>query len=116
MLLSGIYAAEFISNLSRGGTGVAVFTDNTIHGGDHSHFYKGKYSRHDPDLVEATVQVAQHSGASNSSVVGIDHFRLKLTGKISEGETTLTLEGLVEGDPSRKISIKLRKLDDLVEG
>ncbi len=120
MLLSGIYAAEFLSSLNRRGTGVAIFTDNTFHGGDASYYYKGKYSRHEPDLVEIIVDVAQYAGdETTSSAIGLDKFRLKLTGKILESEhgteVKMTLEGFAQEDSSRRISIELRRLDDLVE-
>lgn len=117
MLLSGIYSAEFFSSIGRFGTGVAVFTDNTIHGGDADHFYQGKYSRLEPDNVKSTVYVKRYAGSRDSSVVGLDEFRLDLTGKIpaSDHGTTLTLDGFVIGEPSRRIRIELRKLDDLVD-
>lgn len=117
MLLSGIYAAEFFSNQNRTGTGVAIFSDNAFHGGDASHFYKGKYVFKESDQVEATLDVAQYAGVSGSSVVGLDRFRLTLIGHISENENTvsMSLEGVVKDHPSRRIKIQLRKLDDLVE-
>jgi hypothetical protein len=42
-MTSRIFSAAFISNLQLGGSGVAIFTGNTIHGGDASHYYRGKY-------------------------------------------------------------------------
>lgn len=111
MLLSGIYAAKFRSSLEDG-TGVAIFTDNTFntfHGGDASHLYRGNYRMHDHDQIVATIVLARHA---EDPVVDRNRFRLELTGKVSEGGTEVALQGLVKENPSRLISIKLRKLDD----
>lgn len=112
MLLSGIYAAQFRSDLEDR-TGVAIFTDDTFncfHGGDASQLYQGTYRMHDHDRIVATVVLAQHA---EEWVVDRDQFRLELTGKVSEGGTEVALQGLVNENPSRLISIKLRKLEDL---
>jgi hypothetical protein len=41
-MTSEIFSAAFLSNLQLGGGGVAIFTGNTIQGGDASHYYQGK--------------------------------------------------------------------------
>jgi hypothetical protein len=41
-MISGLFSAEYKSNLGGAGCGVAVFSGNAVHGGDASHYYRGK--------------------------------------------------------------------------
>jgi hypothetical protein len=77
-MLSGIYTAEFLSNQSLMGRGVAIFTENAIHGGDAAFYYKGKYRRDGENRISAEVQVIDYSGRNNRSLVRSGCFGLRL--------------------------------------
>lgn len=117
MSLSGIYAAKFVSSLHNFGTGVAILTDNSIHGGDAQYLYYGKYSRSDRDGASANVIAVAHSGSNQSVVGNFKQFRLELTGKVVENgnAVNISLDGHVKENPSLKISINLIRMEDLVE-
>jgi len=112
-MLSGIYTAEFLSNQSLMGRGVAIFTENAIHGGDAAFYYKGKYRRDGENRISAEVQVIDYSGKKQSVLGPLGVFWLTLTGVKKDQQFTLV--GEVEGQPNLKISIILRKVDELVE-
>ena len=113
-MLSGIYSAEFASNKNVIGRGVAVFTGGTLHGGDASYYYKGKYRRDGNDNISATIEVANHSGIPSSVFGSLKSFRLMLNGVATN--QGFTLSGQVEGQPTLLITIALKKVDELVEG
>jgi hypothetical protein len=114
-MTSGIFSATFISNLNSGGSGVAIFSGNTIHGGDASHYYRGKYRFDDKNQISGTIDVVKYSPVQNSVFGPIADFRLKLDGHIIVNERAFELSGHVEGQPQLLIRIALNKLDDLIE-
>ena len=113
-MISGIYSAQFASNKQMVGSGVVIFTGGTLHGGDASYYYKGKYKRDDKNNVTATVEVANHSGNPSSVFGPLKTYRLTLNGVANTQE--FTLSGPVEGQPSLLITISLRKVDEVIEG
>lgn len=114
-LPSGIFMARFASQ-DRSGSGVAVFSGNAIHGGDASHYYKGKYRFDAHDQISGTIDVVKYAPIQDSVFGPIPHFRLKLDGHVILNDTAFELSGQVEGRPEFKIRIKLDKLEDLIEG
>ena len=114
-MTSGVFSAAFISNLNSGGSGVAIFSGNTIHGGDASHYYRGKYRFDDNNQISGTIDVVKYSPIQNSVFGPIASFRLKLDGHIILNERAFELSGHIEGQPQLQIKIALNKLDDLIE-
>ena len=76
----GIFSAEFLSNQEMAGFSVAVFAENTVHGGDASYYYRGKYRLEGKNLVSGTIDVARYSTLHNSVFGTIGNFKLKLNG------------------------------------
>lgn len=114
-MFSGIFAAVFQSNQQKGGCGIAVFSGNTIHGGDSSHYYRGKYKFDERNQISGTIDVSQYSDLQSSVFGPLKNFRLVLTGHIIQNERSLQLSGHVEGQPQLQITIVLNKIDELIE-
>lgn len=114
-MTSGIFSAAFMSNQQKVGCGVAIFTGNTIHGGDASCYYRGKYRLDGNNQIVGTIDVAQYSTAGASIFGPITEFRLILTGHIITNETAFELSGYMEDQPQLKIRIILNKLEELIE-
>jgi hypothetical protein len=108
-------SAEFISNQNMGGYGVAVFSDNAVHGGDASHYYRGKYKLDGQDLISGTIEVVKYSSLHSSVFGEIGNFKLKLNGVVIINDKELEMSGSVEGHPELIIRIVLKKIDDLIE-
>jgi hypothetical protein len=114
-MTSGIFSAAFISSQNSGGFGVAIFSDNVIHGGDASYYYRGKYRLDHNNQMSGTIDVARYTTIQNSVFGPMDSFRLKLDGHIVVNERAFELTGHIEGQPQMQIKIVLNKLEDLIE-
>lgn len=114
-MTSGVFSAAFVSNQNRGGFGVAIFSGNTIHGGDASYYYRGKYRFDERNQISGVIDVAKYSTIQNSVFGPIDSFRLILDGHIIVNETAFELSGHVEGQSQLLIRIVLNKLEDLID-
>jgi len=114
-MTSGIFSAAFTSNLQIGGCGVAIFADNTIHGGDASHYYRGKYRFDENNQISGTIDVVKYSNLQHSIFGPLTPFRLILSGLIITNDRAFELSGHVEGQPQLQIRIALNKLEELIE-
>ena len=111
-MLSGIYSAVFLSNNNKtGGCGVAILTGNAIHGGDASHYYRGKYSIHGENRISGTIDVIKYSTLNDSIFGPLNRFRLTLNGIVDD--QGFDLSGPMEGRPDLMITMSLRKMDEL---
>lgn len=112
--LSGIFTTEFTSNKNLRGSGVAVFVDNALYGGDAAYHVKGRYGYSADKSISANVLIVDYSGNENSVFGPVKSGRLTLKGTFNpEG---FTLSGYVKGKPDFTIVINLRKLEGLAEG
>ena len=112
-MISGMYSAEFISSRGAGGTGIAIFSSGTIHGGDTSFYYRGKFKLDEQNRISGTIEVIKHSNLFNSVFGPLERFKLILNGLVqNEG---FTLLGQIDGEPTEAITIVLKKIDDLVD-
>jgi hypothetical protein len=114
-MTSGIFSAVFASNLQIGGCGVAIFQGNTIHGGDASHYYLGKYRFDDSNQISGTIDVVKYSTLQDSIFGPLAPFRLILNGHIITNDRAFELSGHAEGRPQLQIRIALNKLEELIE-
>ena len=116
-MTSGIFSAAFASNVAPEavGCGVAIFRDNTIHGGDQSFYYRGKYKFNDLKQIIGTIDVVKYSTLQHSIFGPTDGFRLILSGHIVRDDRNFEMSGYVEGQPSLKIQILLNKMEELIE-
>ncbi len=114
-MTSGIYSAVFASNNANlVGSGVAIFSEHAVLGGNASFYYKGKYLLHDGNNVSAQVEVVHYSGTPDSVLGPRETFRLALNGIIDDQEG-FTLSGQIVGEPASQITIALKKLENIVE-
>ena len=114
-MISGIFSTEFVSNRNSGGCGVAIFSGNAIHGGDASHYYRGKYRLDEKNQITSTIEVFKYSTLSNSVFGPLDKFKLILNGIVTLDNRAFELSGQVEGQPHLMITISLKKMDELIE-
>jgi T3SS negative regulator,GrlR len=110
-MMQGIYSAVCSTNKNTSSSGVAIFTGNAIHGGDASHYYRGKYSIHRGNQISATIDVVKYSTLNNSIFGPINRFQLTLNGIFDNGG--FDLSGPMEGRPDVMITMSLRKMDEL---
>jgi hypothetical protein len=113
-MISGIYSAVFASNnTDLVGSVIAIFSGNAVYGGGASFYYKGKYKLDASNNVSAQVQVVHYSGTPDSVLGPRETFRLTLNGIVTD--QGFTLSGQIVGKPVSKITIALKKLENLVE-
>ena len=113
-MVSGIYSAVFASNNTHlVGSGVAIFSGNAVHGGDASFYYKGKYTLDANNNVSVQVEVVHYSGTPDSVLGPRETFRLILNGLVTD--QGFTLSGEIVGEPISRVTIALKKLENLVE-
>ena len=109
-MTSGVFSAAFMSNLNSGGSGVAIFSGNTIHGGDASHYYKGKYRFDAHNQISGTIDVVKYSPVQNSVFGPIASFRLKLDGHIIVNERAFSSQATLKGSPNCKSKLRSTSL------
>jgi hypothetical protein len=114
-MISGIFSAAFVSNQNMAGYGVAVFSGNAIHGGDASHYYRGKYKLDEKNLMSGTIEVFKYTNLQNSVFGPLDKFKLILNGQVIVNDKEFELSGSVEGHPEFLIRIALKKMDELID-
>jgi hypothetical protein len=81
--------------------------------GDASFYYRGKYALAEGNKISGKIDVVQYSNLSNSIFGPLKSFRLILNG-IMNGQA-FVLSGQVEGHPTLLITIRLQKLENLIE-
>ena len=110
-MIDAFYTLSFESNFGLSGTGVAVFKDGKVFGGDSLMAYVGQYSI-ESNVVSAQLAVEKYANRSDmESVVGLDNFHLKIQGHINDSE--FSLSGNVVEDSSRTITIHAKKHSEL---
>jgi hypothetical protein len=113
-MISGIYSAVFASNNTNlVGSGVAIFSDYAVHGGDASFYYKGKYKLDASNNVSAQIEVAHYSGTPQSVLGPRETCPLTFNGIVTD--QGFTLSGQIVGEPNSTFTIALKKLENLVE-
>ena len=102
MSLEGLWTIQFRSSLSDFGTGVIVFTNNKILGGDAGFWYSGDYSQKNGQ-VTGNVLVARFTPGHVSVFGDIDQFQLKLSAEFTETSFAGTASILGVSDLSMEI-------------
>jgi hypothetical protein len=106
MSLEALWSIAFESSFGYGGHGVAVFETGRILGGDSIMTYVGSFGVENGQ-VHGEIRVRKYAPAvvpGMASVVGLDDFNLKITGKADPQK--MILSGFVIEDPSRTIRIE----------
>jgi hypothetical protein len=108
---NGTYKVEFTTKLGHG-TGIVVFRDGQIRGGDSSMLYVGSFTKKDKELV-AEVKADVHSQVQGmSSVFGTNSVNIVLKGKMSNVEDSILLDGSAKEAPGVEFKAYLKKLCD----
>lgn len=101
-MLEALWSVEFQSSFGMHGNGVAVFETSRILGGDSGMMYVGNFKVIN-DAIQADIHVTRYAN-NNQSVVGLEDFNLKLSGR--PDRESMNLSGYVVEDPTRTITIR----------
>lgn len=105
--LNGLWTVSFQSNFQTVGTGVVVFIEDRILGGDSFYYYNGN-AKFEGDKVEANIKVVRFNKAGMAIFGDLDSFSLKVCGDVSA--PTMELRGNVVEHPNMKITITCQKI------
>lgn len=103
-MLEALWTAEFETNMGTFGGGVVVFETGRIFGGDSLYYYLGKAEVKN-EIVEAEVEVTNHSGPPRSVFGPLEKFHLKLSGRLQR--PVMELKGYLVENPSMGIVVRL---------
>jgi T3SS negative regulator,GrlR len=104
---NGLYKVEFQTPLGAG-AGVIILQDGKIQGGDSAMYYIGGYSENGQELT-ARVEGKLHTNMPGmSSVFGINHTHIKLTGRTNGNSAVM--QGRADEAPNVSFQAKLTKL------
>src|SRR5271169_2753966 len=103
--LDGLWTVYF--RLGFFGTGVVVFKDNRLLGGDTYYYYDGNFKLQD-NRVDATIRVVRFNLTGVAIFGNLDSFNLNVTGDISGAE--MQLHGNMSEQPDMKIEINCKKI------
>ncbi|MDO6387050.1 GrlR family regulatory protein [Uliginosibacterium sp. 31-12] len=101
-MIEALWSVEFKSSFGLGGHGIAVFETGRVFGGDSAMIYTGSYNI-EGGVIQAKIDVKRYAHNSMVSVVGLEKFTLQVTGKVDT--KSMSFEGFVVEDPSRKLAI-----------
>ncbi len=103
--LGKLWTVEFISNHQIFGSGVAVFDDGRIFGGDSRYYYLGNFQPKDDNFITAEIK-GMHFAEQPYSIFGDrKEFFLSLSGKFNF--PVMELGGYVIGDPQLTMVLRL---------
>ncbi len=106
--LEGLWKVFFQSNFQTIGSGVAVFLNDRILGGDSSYYYDGSV-KIQGNKAEANINIVRFNKGGMPSIFGnLDSFSLMVSGDI--GATDIELHGNMVQQPNMKITIKGKKI------
>jgi len=105
--LEGLWTVFFQSNFQTLGTGVAVFMNDRILGGDSYYYYDGNV-KVQGNKAEANIKVVRFNKAGMAIFGNLDSFNLKVSGDIAA--TDIELHGNMVEQPNMKITIKGKKI------
>ncbi len=105
--LEGLWTVYFQSNFQTVGTGVAVFINDRILGGDAYYYYDGNI-KIQGNRADANITVVRFNKAGSAIFGNLDSFNLKVSGDI--GASDMEFHGNMKEQPNMKISIKCKKI------
>jgi hypothetical protein len=107
--LEGLWTVFFQSNFQTFGTGVAVFINDRILGGDSHYYYDGKVQV-DGSFGKATIKIVRFNKEGMAIFGDLDSFNLEVSGNIAP--SNMELHGNMVEQPSMKITIQCKKTSD----
>jgi hypothetical protein len=106
--MNGLWTAEFGSNTGMIGSGVVVFRDGAIFGGDKTYYYVGTY-RLDGRTIIATLKVSPFiEGAVSVFRTTGQEITIELVGSLTD-DGRIIAQGNPVGMPDRTFAMKLTK-------
>lgn len=106
-MTDGLYSVTFRTPRGEQGSGIAVFHDGKVQGGDHAYFYDGTVVEGPLGTADAVIVVRKYAGGE--SVFGnLAEFRLEVTG-VANGDR-FTLSGHIASSPDQQLTIECIRL------
>lgn len=106
-MTNGLYSVTFRTPRGEHGSGIAVFHESKVQGGDHAYFYDGTVVERQHGTTDADILVRRYAGGE--SVFGnLSEFRLKLTG-VANGDR-FNLSGHVASAPDQRLTVECVRL------
>jgi hypothetical protein len=109
---NGLWAVEFLSPAGASGTGVVVFRDGQICGGDSSYYYYGEYGAiPSTNTFRGRIKIKHHSGPQANIFGPVDEFHLNI--EFSVREPWIMGQGVDPASPHRRVSLRLKYLETI---
>ena len=103
-----VWTAEFGSQ-DRFGSGVIIFNNGKLSGGDNAYYYIGDYETSE-DKFKAELLITPFMDESESIFNTINEpFKLILTGNFTDNNQHAVAKGHIKGRPQQKIYVRLTK-------
>jgi hypothetical protein len=111
-MLEGLWTLQFISNLKNEGSGVLIFKDNKVFGGDNQYYYLGQYEIKN-EVLNGIIEIKSHIDNPISIFGSEKSFILTFNSPIKIIGGKLIISGHRTSNINSKISIELTKQNDL---
>ncbi len=105
--LEGLWTVSFQSNFQTFGTGIAVFKDDRLLGGDSFYYYDGQVIV-EGNFVTVSIKIVRFNKEGMAIFGNLDSFNLKISGDITPA--SMELHGNMVEQPNMKITIKCKKI------
>ncbi|MDI6800398.1 MAG: hypothetical protein QMD53_07075 [Actinomycetota bacterium] len=79
--LGVLWTAHFATTTGVPGTGIIVFSEGNLYGGDERHYYFGKYKTLPNQSLEADLKIVHHYGPRDTVFGDEKQYSLKFRGK-----------------------------------
>jgi hypothetical protein len=108
--VDGLWMAKFSTPLGTG-SGVAVFVNGQILGGDSNYYYSGSYHPHPQDgkLLVGTFRVVHFFGPLNNVFGPVREITLSFTGAV--GDKLIMASAISTAHPGLNLAIRLERAD-----
>ena len=108
---NSLWAAHFSSSIGWFGQGVITLNDNIVSGGNSEFFYLGTFSIDSSNNVKAKIFVKNFTEPAQSILGNLNEYTAEFSGHYYDSQ--MKLKAVVKEDPSKHISVFLRKIADL---
>lgn len=108
-MIEALWSVEFKTDKNYGGSGIAVFENGRVLGGDATYYYVGSYQIKD-GVASASLEVIHYAGPLNNVFGAFKKVSLTLSGEI--GHDSFVVSGTAKEAPGQ-ISIRLTRRAEL---
>lgn len=110
MNINGLWSISFWGPYGSTGTGIIVFCDGKIYGGDPAYFYTGTYSLNNNEL-KAAAHIKHYQGAPDNIFGPVSQIDLVFEGAVSN--QFIMGYGFEPRNPGQRMSFKMQRLQNM---